>query len=173
MVNFGKQYGELIMNVALSSAALIETLGSDFLNSRKASKKWSNKQILGHLVDSAYNNHQRIIRTEEQDSMIYRGYDQDYWVDMNQYEFRSAAEILETFIVVQRHFANVVAGMSNEKLTKKYLEHQLDKTAMQDFPVGAQGSLSYLIWDYIFHLEHHMKQIIDGYKVVCPPDFYR
>jgi len=58
-------------------------------------------------------------------------------------------------------------------LTKEYEDHMLDQTAMQDFPTGSKASLSFLVWDYIFHIEHHMKQIIEAYKVVCPADYYR
>lgn len=169
----GKKYADLLMNIVLSSSTMIEALGPDFLETRRSGKKWNKRQILGHLIDSAYNNHQRIIRTEAQGNMIYKGYDADYWVDMNQYAVRKSDEVLESFIVVQRHFANVVAGLSDEKLTLEYEDHQLNETAMQEFPSGGRGSLSFLIWDYIYHIEHHLKQIFDDYISVCPDDFYQ
>jgi len=75
MVGIGKKYADLLMNIVMSSAAILESFVPDFLNDREEGKKWNKKQILGHLIDSAYNNHQRIIRTEEQGNMIYRGYD--------------------------------------------------------------------------------------------------
>ena len=52
----------------------------------KTSDKWSAKQIIGHLVDSAANNHQRFVRAQFSDDLVFPGYDQEEWVRVQRYE---------------------------------------------------------------------------------------
>src|SRR6187549_2095402 len=54
----------------------------------RAPGKWSPKQILGHLTDSAANNHQRFVRAQEQDPLKLPGYAQEHWVACQHYEQR-------------------------------------------------------------------------------------
>ena len=43
--------------------------------------KWSPKQVLGHLIDSASNNHQRFVRAQFTDDLVFAGYQQEPWVE--------------------------------------------------------------------------------------------
>jgi hypothetical protein len=104
--------------------------------------------------------------------MDYQGYDQDLCVDLNQYKIRANEEVVETFVIVQRQLANLIAGLSDSELKWEYDDHKLHLSLMQDFTEDTPGSLSVLIWDYIFHIEHHLAQIIPGYAPVCPKDYY-
>src|SRR5574337_627436 len=51
--------------------------------------QWSAKQVLGHLIDSAANNHQRFVRAQAIDHLVFEGYDQEQWVRAQHYEQRS------------------------------------------------------------------------------------
>ena len=51
--------------------------------------KWSKKEIIGHLIDSAANNHGRFVRAQLQEDLIFLGYDQDAWVRLQHYRERS------------------------------------------------------------------------------------
>ncbi|MEM6770857.1 MAG: DinB family protein, partial [Bacteroidota bacterium] len=55
---------------------------------------WSKQEILGHLVDSAYNNHQRFLRAPGQGDLRFPGYDQDEWVRRNGYQNRPSEEVI-------------------------------------------------------------------------------
>lgn len=133
-------------------------------NHKSSPEKWSKLEILGHLIDSAYNNHQRFIRAEEQDNLIFRGYNQVNWVKKNNYQNRNPKEIIETWKIANEHLAILIENIPADILNQKTTEHNFHKICMNLLQEGAETSLSYLIWDYIFHLEHHLGQIIDGYE---------
>src|SRR4030095_17067042 len=58
--------------------------------------KWIRKQIFGHLIDSAANNHQRFVRAQFEDPFVGPGYDQDAWVALQSYRTRSWTEPTDT-----------------------------------------------------------------------------
>ena len=47
--------------------------------------QWTAKEVLGHLIDSAANNHQRFVRAQFTDDLIFAGYDQEQWVQVQSY----------------------------------------------------------------------------------------
>ena len=53
---------------------------------RPAPNKWSPREVIGHLIDSASNNHQRFVRAQFQDDLMFTGYDQDAWVRTQKYQ---------------------------------------------------------------------------------------
>ncbi len=57
--------------------------------------KWCPREVLGHLIDSASNNHQRFVRVRFQDDLVFEGYDQDAWVAAQRYREASWAELIE------------------------------------------------------------------------------
>lgn len=118
---------------------------------------------MGHLIDSAYNNHQRFLRAEKQDNLIFDGYDQEHWVERNQYQTRDGTEILTTWIMANRHVGFLIKGLPLGILDKKTSEHNFDQICMNKLPQGEKGSLAYLVWDYLYHMEHHIKQIVPSY----------
>ena len=63
---------------------------------RPSPDKWSKQEILGHLIDSAYNNHQRFLRATEKEDLIFQGYDQVNWVKRNNYQKRETAELVDS-----------------------------------------------------------------------------
>ena len=69
------------------AAQLLRSVSEAEAARQPAPGKWSKKEILGHLVDSASNNHQRFVRARFQDELVFPGYEQDDWV---------AAEVLVT-----------------------------------------------------------------------------
>jgi hypothetical protein len=136
------------------------------LSQRPAPGKWSKKEILGHLIDSAYNNHQRFLRAEKQGNLIFQGYDQRDWVEKNDYQNRALGEVLDTWATANRHLSVLIAGLSGELLQQESRDHNFHLICMNLLSEGELTSLSYLIWDYLFHLEHHLAQLIPGYVKV-------
>src|SRR5687768_3633381 len=70
---------------------------------------WSVKEIVGHLIDSASNNHQRFVRARWQDDLVFAGYDQDRWVEAQDYQTASWDDLLRLWSDYNRHIARVMA----------------------------------------------------------------
>src|SRR5712692_3648751 len=69
---------------------------------RPAPDSWSPKQELGHLIDSAANNHQRIVRAQLEDNLALPGYDGDRWVALHGYQNRDWADLVAMWRVGNR-----------------------------------------------------------------------
>jgi len=126
--------------------------------------KWSPKQIIGHLIDSANNNHRRFVKAQYQDNLIFLGYDQEDWVDAQNYQNADWHELLEMWKTYNLFICRVIENISEEKLNHLTIEHnyfEMGWGKMKDsFPLEGQPSnLAFLIADYIGHLEHHVEQI--------------
>ena len=76
---------DLRATVGRASASL-SAMPDEAAARRPAPGKWSAKEIIGHLVDSAANNHQRFVRAQFQDDLIFSGYAQDRWVSVQRYQ---------------------------------------------------------------------------------------
>ena len=146
----------------------ISTLSAAEMNFKASPGKWSKKELLGHLIDSAYNNHQRFIRAEKQGNLIFQGYDQEGWVIKNNYQNRNLEELLKLWEAANLHLAAIINGLSKEFINRPFTQHNFHKICMNLLSEGEPTSLSYLIWDYLFHIEHHLAQIIPNYKKINP-----
>lgn len=144
-------------------AQLVE-LGDSYINAKPNPNKWSKKEILGHLIDSAYNNHQRFVRAEDQGNFNFLGYDPDHWVKANQYQKRSWREVIDLWKSTNLHLAQCIEMVDQEFAAKLTTNHNFHLIGMNPIDEGTQSSLSYLIWDYLFHLEHHLAQVIPNYE---------
>lgn len=142
-----------------AAAQMLVKFDDNFLSSPLAPGKWSPIQILGHLTDSAYNNHRRFLMAADQDHLRFAGYNQEAWVIRNGYQQRETAEVIETFRAAQHHLAEMLFHLPEELLNRKTREHDFDKMAMRPVQKGAESCLGFLIEDYLFHLVHHLKQI--------------
>lgn len=149
--------------IAMANISLDKISDADF-EYKPNSTTWSKKEILGHLIDSAYNNHQRFIRAEGQGNLIFQGYDQVDWVIKNNYQNRSTDELIHTWVTANLHLCCLVETLSATTLQEETIDHNFHEIGMVRPPEGAPSSLEYLFWDYIFHVEHHLAQIIDGYE---------
>ena len=113
---------------------------------------WTRKEILGHLIDSALNNHQRFVRASLDGSYSGPSYDQKGWTSLHGYGEMTWPELLEHWRMQNELLARVV-----ERIPKDRLNVQCQ--VKEDPPV----TLSFLIDDYLDHMEAHVRQI-------APPD---
>ena len=109
---------------------------------------WSAKQILGHLIDSASNNHQRFVRAQQVRTLKLAGYEQDFWVDAQGYRERPWAELVTLWAAYNRHLAHVIRRIDPATLTH-----------MIELSPDEQYDLRFFVVDYERHLLHHLKQI--------------
>lgn len=125
---------------------------------------WCAKQLLGHLIDSAANNHSRFVRAQLQDDLMFEGYAQEDWVRLQMYEQEAWVSLVDLWTNYNLHLLNVIQNISEEALTKPRVKHSLDKIALHAVPAAQPTTLEYLIRDYVVHLQDHLNQIFDGVK---------
>jgi hypothetical protein len=126
---------------------------------RNGEEGWSSKQIVGHLIDSAANNHRRFVLAQFKDDLSFDGYAQEDWVRAQGYDAEPWAQIVELWRVYNLHFAHVMAHAPGEVLRRPRAAHSLDRIAFKPVDAGQPATLEYLITDYVEHLKHHLRQI--------------
>jgi hypothetical protein len=150
--------GEFITTVNLAADLLLQM--SDELVSKKTSPdKWSKKEMLGHLIDSASNNHKRFVLAQYKDDLIFEGYEQDKWVEAQKYNKSDWILLVNLWQNFNNHIVHVMKNTTFEVLTRKHSKHNLHKIAWEAVPENEETSLEYFYKDYINHLKHHLNQI--------------
>ena len=125
-----------------------------------AEGKWSRKEILGHLSDSACNNHRRFVTAQGREDLSFEGYDQEHWVRTQRYRQESWKNLVQLWHAYNRHLVWVIDGIPESELVKSRKTHTLDQIADKTKPKEESVSLGYLVDDYIDHLENHLRQIL-------------
>lgn len=125
----------------------LKAIGVDDFEFQPASGKWSKKQIVGHLIDSATNNHQRFVRGQFEDAPQI-SYDQDQWNACSYYQQIDNDQIIDFWTVYNRQLLALIRQIPSENLQR-------------EVRVGGQiYTIGFLIEDYVVHLEHHLNQIM-------------
>src|SRR5258707_11286348 len=140
MQDFLVDFGTTIEDAAQRLWAVPEAQAS-----RLTEGGWSAQQILGHLIDSAANNHQRFVRAQFTDHLEFPGYDQEQWVLAQHYQAEPWPRLLDLWLAYNRHLAHVVSGISAEVLRLPRARHSLDRIAWQAVPADQPATLEYLI----------------------------
>jgi hypothetical protein len=122
--------------------------------------QWSAKQILGHLIDSAANNHQRFVRAQFTNDLVFQGYAQEDWIRVQYYADEPWAALIDFWQLYNLHLAHVIAHIPDETLSRLRHPHTLDKIDWQVVPVDQPATLEYLIRDYLGHLHDHLQQLL-------------
>jgi hypothetical protein len=126
---------------------------------RPALGKWSPIEVIGHLVDSASNNHQRFVRVQDQNDLVFDGYAQDDWVTRQRYQSAPWQELVLLWQLYNRHLARVMSATSAADRERVRFEHNLDQRAFRAVASERPTSLAYFMADYVDHLEHHLAQL--------------
>lgn len=130
--------------------ALFNNIPAGAFEAKPAPGKWSKKEIIGHLIDSAQNNIQRFVRGQYLDKP-HIVYHQDEWVAAQNYQQYSRKDLITLWALLNRHICIILAAMppaayNNLVNVGKEEEEKL-------------ATLQFLAEDYIAHHLHHIKQI--------------
>ncbi|HXH90659.1 MAG TPA: DinB family protein [Thermoanaerobaculia bacterium] len=121
--------------------------------------KWSPKQIIGHLIDSASNNHQRFVRANFTDDLIFPGYDQEKWVSLGRYADAPWESLLSLWREFNLQIARVMEATPADVRDVPRARHNLHQLAWRAVPENESATLEYFMSDYVDHLKHHLGQI--------------
>ena len=129
-------------------------------STRPAAGKWSRKEIIGHLIDSASNNHGRFVRAQLQDDLVFPGYDQDAWVRTQRYQDRPWPDLVRLWQAFNHHIATVMESADHHEMTRPRARHNLDELAWRTVSAMQSTTLEYFMRDYVDHLKHHLGQAL-------------
>ena len=154
-------YAAALRGAIEKSTPLLEKLSDESNQRRPAPGKWSPREIVGHLIDSASNNHQRFVRAQFQDDLVFSRYAQDAWVSAQHYQDAPWDELLELWRSFNQHIARVMEAVPTEVRLRPRVRHNLDELAWRPLPRDKPATLDYFMEDYVAHLQHHVNQILD------------
>src|SRR5262245_35472726 len=122
--------------------------------------KWSPREVIGHLIDSASNNHQRFVRAPFQSDLVLAGYDQDAWVALQKYQDESWADLVALWRAFNTHLAHVMASIPASVREREHRRQNLHEIHWKTVPADQPATLDDLMADYVAHLKHHLRQIL-------------
>jgi len=150
---------ELRAAVERNTPALLALSKADSAR-RPAPGKWSPREVIGHLIDSASHNHQRFVRAQFEDDLVFAGYDQDEWVRVQQYHKARWEDLVMLWRVYNLHLARLMAATAVSVRTRPRTRHNLDQIAWRPVVREEPATLDYFMGDYVDHLHHHLRQIL-------------
>lgn len=127
----------------------------------RAEGKWSPKEIIGHLIDSAANNHPRFVRAQFNDELAFSGYEQEDWVRVQGYNEEPWQQLVQLWKHYNLHLLHVMSLVSEQTRTKPRTTHNLDQIAWKTVAAKDSVTLEYFMRDYVAHMKNHLRQITD------------
>lgn len=140
---------QILKNIVEQELLRFEKISEESWSYKISPEKWSKKEILGHLCDSALTNIRRFVVTQykENENIVY---DQDFWVKAQNYQNISTSEIISLWKFLNFQIVHAVENIPDEMLQRTC---DTTKTEPQRF------TLEFIIQDYLDHLQYHLKAI--------------
>ena len=159
-----QQFLDGFRNTILTAKARLQDIPEAQSRRKIANDDWAPIEVLGHLIDSATNNHQRFVRAQFTDDLVFGGYEQNQWVSSQKYQDESWSAVIDLWSAYNLHLLHVASVIPEDVLTKPRSPHTLDQIAFNLVDKNTPATLEYLIRDYVDHLQHHLDQIFAGVK---------
>jgi hypothetical protein len=146
----------------LDAATRMRGIPAEQSREKSSPDDWARVEILGHLIDSAANNHQRFVRAQFTDDLVFPGYEQEGWVSSQRYVDESWTDLIQLWSSYNLHIHHLASVIPETILTKPRTTHNLDQIAFKLVDKSEATTLEYFIRDYVDHLRHHLNQIFPG-----------
>ena len=128
--------------------ARLQRLSPDIVASKPTPSDWSPKEEFGHLLDSAANNHQLIVRAQLEDNPAMPGYEQNRWVAIHAYHQRDWRELIELWQALNRQLLAAAEAAPDSAWSRTL-------TIAGSEPL----TLEFVFDDYVVHMLHHLRHI--------------
>ncbi len=138
-----------LRNLLSQALSQLTQIADNETSIKKNIDKWSKKEILGHLIDSACNNQQKFVRTMAQGHLDFVGYAQNHWVAVQQYNKQDWQELVQIWYAYNLQIAHIIQYADSATL-----QHTISIDGNGPF------SLLFIMEDYVEHLKHHLQQIL-------------
>ena len=149
-----------LRNAIRKATPLLRQIGDEASGQPPRPGKWSPREVIGHLIDSASNNHQRFVRALFQDDLVFLGYDQDAWVTVQAYRDANWKDLIELCMLFNLQIARLMEAIPEQQRRKQRARHNLDVLAWKTVPREEPATLDYFMADYVGHFKHHLNQLV-------------
>lgn len=153
---------EEIQNIILQEEPILRSLSEDIITSRFNRQNRSIKMLIGHLIDSASNNHQRMVRLQyaprcghsmpntEMGMLVFPDYtqDNDLWLELQNYQQENWDTLLSLWKYYNFHICQIIRSVDETKLKNYWIDYEGCRVTLQDMIIG-----------YTNHLNLHLEQI--------------
>ena len=151
--NESKDWNQLatdIENTVDIAYQMLNGLSEETISERQTPNAWSVKEMIGHLIDSASNNHQRFVRLQVSDRLIFPDYsqDNDAWVMIQNYQNTLWKDLLDLWRVLNLHLTRVIRNVNQSCLDNRWVLNE-------DHSI----TLGSLMIDYLRHMKDHLEEI--------------
>jgi hypothetical protein len=128
--------------------ARLTNLSVEQVQRKPSSSQWSTQEELGHLLDSAANNHQRIVRAQLEDNPAMPGYDGDRWVTLHRYQDREWFSLIAIWVGLNRQLLAAAEAVPDSAWSRTC-------TIADSAPL----TLQFVFDDYVHHMLHHLRHM--------------
>jgi hypothetical protein len=144
-----KNTAEELRAIVREYSKKFESIPDHEFSAKPLVNKWSKKEVVGHLIDSAQNNLRRFIVGQYETIPSKIVYDQNIWVATNDYQSMTKEDVISLWRLINARVAAVLENMPRENYLKQSMTSELH-------------TLEFLAVDYVKHLKHHINQVIAG-----------
>jgi hypothetical protein len=137
-----------LVQIVEDAAGSLRSISESEAGMKPEPNRWTKKEVMGHLIDSAANNHQRFVRGQQVVELVLPAYEQEKWVSIQDYNNSPWLELIELWRFYNLHLAHVIRRMPAEKLAVV-----CKIGSNQPVPLG------HIVDDYLRHLKHHLGKI--------------
>jgi hypothetical protein len=144
-----QETAERLRQLISSQIGGLKALSDAEASVKPSPEKWSKKEILGHLIDSATNNQMKFVKAIEYGGQDLPGYHQDEWVELQAYQKAIWLQLIDLWQAINLHLAHLM-----QHTEKSTLQHTLTIENAGPF------TLEFIMNDYVEHTKHHLLQIL-------------
>jgi hypothetical protein len=149
---------EMLRRTVAHEEPLLRAINDSSASAGPGPSRWSKKQELGHLLDSAVNNRLRFVKAALEGRFEGASYDPQGWVDLGGYDQMPWADLVDLWKALNTALAALVARIPGERRTAE--------CRIGESPVA---SLEFVVDDYIRHMQHHLDHILSREDVRSYP----